>query len=196
VDIKRSWLVQLVSEEVQLALREFSHGDGEPKKKKGKRPETKDAGEEPSKKSKAEKPKSPKSAPPPGDAAAEVDEPVEDPVAMGDGEYDTDAEDELSGDEELPGDADVAADNADASSDEDDALDGDGDAGTDIDGEVAEQIMGRVVENLTLEPESDLMAGCREIVLTFSDSPDILRMLVDKVGNIVFFLNGQPYDRP
>ena len=198
MEIKRSFLIQLVAEEVQNALREFSHGDGETKKKsKGKRPETKDASDEPSKKRGPGRPKGSKNkdAPPPGDSAADAaEDPVQDPVAMGDGEYGMDDED----DTELPGDEEMAADNADADADEMDAIDPEGDAGTeeDVDSPVNDQVAGRTVESITLEPESQLLPGAREIVLTFGDSPDVLRILVDDVGNIVFNLNGQNHDIP
>jgi hypothetical protein len=196
VDIKRSFLVQLVAEEVQKALQEFSHGDNEPKKKKGKRPETKDASDEPSKDAKAPKakdepPQGPKSSPPVGDDPA-AEEPVEDPVAKGDGTYDDE--------EGLPGDDEMAADDVDADADEQDALDADGDAGEDgAEGEINDQISGRTVQSLqslSLEPESELLPGSREVVFTFSDSPDVLRVLVDDVGNIVFSWNGKLTDYP
>lgn len=187
MDIKRSYLIRLVAEEVRTALQEFSHGENEAKKKKGKRPETSDASDEPSKDEK------------PSKDAKPVDEPPsEDPVAKGDGSYDTDGEDEIDADpDELPGDDEMAADNADAAEDEADALDADGDAGQDAaSGAINDQIAGRTVKSIALEPDSDLIPGSREIVLSFSDSPDILRVLVDDVGNIVFSWNGDLYDYP
>jgi hypothetical protein len=193
VDIKRSYLVRMVAEEVRAALQEFSNEDKPKKKGKGGgRPETKDAGEEPSKAGPKAGPKGPKSSPP-------VDEPPsEDPVAKGDGEYDTSGEDEIDADAgELPGDDEMAADDAGAEEDEADALDSDGDADQDgASGEINDQISGRTVQSISLEPESDLVPGSREIVLTFSDSPDVLRMMVDDVGNIVFSWNGKLFDYP
>lgn len=177
----------MVAEEVRAAISELAEAD-EAKKKgkkaKGERPQTKDASDEPTK-PQAEPPKGPKGAPPPGENGAGI----EDPVAQGE----PDDEDDL----ELPGDDEMADDNADAEEDEQDAIDSDGDAGEEeAEGEVAQAIQGLSVQSLTVEPESELLPGSKEIVFTFNDSPDVLRILVDNVGNVVFSWNGQLHDIP
>lgn len=195
MEIKRSDLVRMVAEEVRAVFREFSSGDDEkpdkdekPKKKSkgGGRPETKDASDEPTKKKAKDEPGVPKGSPPPGENAAGI----EDPVAAGDGEDDPE-------DMDLPGDDEMADDNVDAEEDEEDALDADGDADEDgAAGEINDAISGLSVQSLTIEPESLLLPGSKEVVLTFNDTPDVLRILVDQVGNVVFSWNGQLHDIP
>jgi len=185
----------MVAEEVRAALREFSSTEDEAAKKKpkkkdskgGGRPETKDAADEPTK-GKSQPPDVPKASPPPGENGAGL----EDPVAQGDEDTDPIPGD----DEELPGDDEMADDQMDAAEDEDDAIDPEGDAGEDEEGEVAQAIQNLSVQSLTIEPDSALLPGSEEIVFTFNESPDVLRILVDNVGNVVFSWNGQLHDFP
>lgn len=199
MEIKRSDLVRMVAEEVRAALREFNEAeekkpekDGPKKKDKGgKRPETKDASDAPSGRGPGRPPGSKNKdkepgVPPPGDNAAGA----EDPVAKGDGE-------EPPEDVGLPGDEEMADDNVDAEDDEQDALDGEGDADEEgTSGEINDAIQGLSVQSITIEPESLLLPGSKEVVLTFNEAPDVLRILVDQVGNVVFSWNGQLHDIP
>lgn len=57
-------------------------------------------------------------------------------------------------------------------------------------GEIAGELTGKTIQSITMEPKSKVMPGAQEIVLTFSQIPEPLRILVTKTGQVKFFYKG------
>lgn len=87
-----------------------------------------------------------------------------------------------------------APDDADPS--DDDALDTDGDAGEEPSGAIANDITGKSVQGISIEPDSKILPGAREVVLTFQESTDALHILVTPTGQMKFFWRGGLHDMP
>ena len=82
--------------------------------------------------------------------------------------------------------------------------DGEDDADTDLDalqageeppseeeeGTVAGELSGKTVEHIEVDEDSKIMPGATEIVFTFRENPDALRILVTKTGQIKYFYRG------
>lgn len=83
-----------------------------------------------------------------------------------------------------------------SSEDEDDAIDADGDAGEDPSGAVNNEVAGKVVQAVTIEPNSKVLPGAKEVVISFSDSTDALRILVTATGQVKFFWRNSIHDLP
>ncbi len=80
--------------------------------------------------------------------------------------------------------------------DDSDAIDADGDAGEDPSGAVNNEVSGKIIQAITIEPESKILPGAKEILLSFSDTTDGLRILVTATGQVKFFWRGQLHDLP
>lgn len=180
--INRRQLAEIITQEVrnrliELAEAESEGGDGSGKRKRPKKPSTADAEDSPS----------PRGEPPPGPGAerpedeSEPDEPEGDPEGS---------------DDNASGDA------AGASDDAEDALDPEGDAAEDPTGAVNNEIAGKVIQAVTIEPQSKILPGAKEVVITFGDSSDALRILISKAGHdeegppVKFFWRGHLHDLP
>jgi len=85
---------------------------------------------------------------------------------------------------------------AEASDDEEDAVDADGDAGEEPTGAVNDELSGKTVQAITVEPKSKVLPGSKEVVMTFNESTDALRILITPTGMVKFFYRGQLYDLP
>jgi hypothetical protein len=175
--IDRHQLAEIITQEVRYRLTELAEaeaegGDGSGKRKRPKKPSTADAEVSPS----------PKGQPPVGPGMEPEDDGTE--------------PDEPEDDAEPPDDA------ADASGDADDALDGEGDAGEDPTGAVNNEVAGKVIQAVTIEPQSKILPGAKEVVITFGDSSDALRILISKAGHddegppVKFFWRGHIHDLP
>ena len=79
---------------------------------------------------------------------------------------------------------------------DDEGLDQAGDAGEDPSGAINNEIAGKSVQALTIEPSSKVLPGAKEVVLTFSDSTDALRILITSTGQVKFFWRGELRDLP
>lgn len=152
--INRKQLAEIIASEVRARLVELAddsdEGDGgDGKRKRPKKPSTADAEDSPS----------PRGEGPPG--------PIVDPQRDSD-----------PGSGPQPADPNGTDDDAavDSSDDESDALDPDGDAGEDPTGAVNNDIAGKVVQAVTIEPHSKILPGAKEVVITFGDSSDALRI--------------------
>jgi hypothetical protein len=87
-----------------------------------------------------------------------------------------DESDELpAGDE--PADDDLEADLAGEEPDEED-------------GTVGGEIAGKTIDSITLEEDSKILPGATEVVVTFRENPDALRLLVTKTGKMKIFYKG------
>jgi hypothetical protein len=52
---------------------------------------------------------------------------------------------------------------------------------------LSNELVGKTVQSMTMEPSSKLLPGAQEIVLTFNEITDPLRILVGKTGKVSFF---------
>ena len=77
-----------------------------------------------------------------------------------------------------------------------DAIDPAGDAGTESSGQVNRDIEGKSIQSITREDESKILPGAKEVVLTFAQSTEPLRILVTATGRIAFFWRNQMFDVP
>jgi len=57
-------------------------------------------------------------------------------------------------------------------------------------GKISDDVVGKRVQSLTLDPESKMMPGATEIVVQFESSPHPLRILISKSGMIKYFYKG------
>jgi hypothetical protein len=53
-----------------------------------------------------------------------------------------------------------------------------------------DELSGKTVQSITMEPKSKMMPGAIEIVLTFDQTPDPFKILVGKSGKVVFYYRG------
>lgn len=84
---------------------------------------------------------------------------------------------------EVPEDEEADEDLSDEVADSEDADDVTG-------GEIADKIEGKTIQSITMEPKSKTLPGAQEIVLTFREIPDPLKILILKNGTVKFFLKG------
>lgn len=71
-----------------------------------------------------------------------------------------------------------------------DATDGEEEADEVTGGKIADQLTGKTVQSISMEPKSKLLPGAQEIVVTFDQIPDPLRILVNKSGQVKFYFKG------
>lgn len=57
-------------------------------------------------------------------------------------------------------------------------------------GEIAQELTGKTIQSLTMNPKSKMMPGAQEIVLTFNEVTDPLKIFVTKTGAVKFFYKG------
>lgn len=57
-------------------------------------------------------------------------------------------------------------------------------------GKIADDVTGKTVQSLTMEPKSKTLPGAQEIVITFREIPDPLKILITKTGGVKFFFKG------
>jgi hypothetical protein len=57
-------------------------------------------------------------------------------------------------------------------------------------GTVAGEIANKTVESISMEEDSKIMPGASEVVVTFKESPDALRLLITKSGRVKIFYKG------
>lgn len=81
-------------------------------------------------------------------------------------------------------------------SDDTAAIDADGDAGEEPSGAVNDEVSGKTVQAVTIEAQSKILPGAKEVVLAFNETTDPLRILVTPTGMVKFFWRGQLHDLP
>lgn len=162
----------MIAEELRPYL--VSEDDGE-KKKTPKKPETADAN--------ADSKSDPKATPGAGSKRQK------DAMPVGTNPADTDGMDDSDPGPMDPEEAD------DADEDEADALDQDG-SGAEPTGAVNSELSGKTVQAITIEPKSKVLPGAKEVILTFNETTDSLRILVTGTGQVKFFYRGQLHDLP
>lgn len=167
--IKRRILEQLVKEELAKHLKSLLEkgGEDEGDKKPGvtdadkdKKKKDKDVAPADSKPVKTQDDKKPKDAP--EDDSDELPEiPAEDDPA--DDEIEQDVE-EPEEDEEEVGKSPVT--------------------------DISDELEGKSVQSITVEPKSKVVPGASEVVLTFDQITDPLRIIITKTGEVKFFFRG------
>lgn len=172
MQIKRSVLHTIVLQEIANRVKELREADEE--KKDDKPVEVSDADGD--KKDKEKKDKNAK-----GDGAKVEPQKSAEPKNTAEPKGKKPAGQELPAAEE-PADAELEKDAA-----EDDGVE---DAAEVTGGAIADQVAGKTVQSITMEPKSKVMPGAQELVITFSQIPDPLRVLVTKTGEVKFFFKG------
>jgi hypothetical protein len=118
------------------------------------------------------------------EAAPEEQMPVDSPAPEADGEVPLpDAAGGEEGDGELPTGDEPADDDLEAD------VAGDEESGAEP-GTVAYELEDKTIESVSMEEDSKIMPGATEIVLSFRETPDALRLLVTKTGKIKIFYKG------
>lgn len=56
--------------------------------------------------------------------------------------------------------------------------------------DISDELTGKTVQSITMDPKSKLMPGAQEIVITFKEIPDPLRILLTKSGRTAFYYKG------
>lgn len=76
------------------------------------------------------------------------------------------------------------------------AIDPDGTGGEEGSGAVNDYLSGKTVQAISIEPESKVLPGAKEVIVSFNETTDALRILVTTTGQVKFFLRGQLHDIP
>ena len=92
--------------------------------------------------------------------------------------------------EPAPKEVDVGADEADAPLEKDVATGGE-DAANVTGSELSKDLENKTVQSLTMQPKSKILPGAQEIEIQFSNSPDPLKILINKTGTVKFFYKNQ-----
>lgn len=172
MEIKRGVLAAIVVEEVRRRLAELveaddgSEDEDPPKKKGSKKPST---------------------------ASADMEQPRKGPTSAGP-KANTGSPDVSSPD--LDQDASPDGPAVDGDQPDPDAVDSDGDGGEDATGAVNDEVSGKTVQAVTIEPKSKVLPGAKEVVIAFNESTDTLRILCTPTGTVKFFWRGQLFDIP
>lgn len=77
-----------------------------------------------------------------------------------------------------------------------DAVDKDGDAGEDPSGAVSDELSGKTVQAISIDPRSKVLPGAKAVIVTFNETTDSLQILVTGTGEVKFFWKNQLYDLP
>jgi hypothetical protein len=129
--------------------------------KKGKKPDQQTADQEPAK------------VTPPGGGP----DPIQSAPPIDGGMNDTDGEpDPVSPDDPTDGQG----------PDDAEALDADGTGGEKPSGAVNKEVSGKTVQAISIEPKGVNLAGSKEVVLTFNETQDSLRIIVTETGQVKF----------
>ena len=173
--ITRQRLAEMIAEEVRQRLRELAKDDGEGGKSRRKptKPETSSADQE----------DQPAGA---GPGGPETD--------IGSPDVSRSAPDGEDPNDDPAGPA-VDGSQPDPESEED-ALDTDGDSGDEPSGAVNDEVSGKTVQAISIEPKSRVLPGAKEVIISFNESTDTLRILVTGTGLVNFFWRGQIHDLP
>lgn len=87
---------------------------------------------------------------------------------------------------EQPDGDDPADDDLEDETDAEDTEEKEDDAKT----KLGDQLAGKSIQSMTQEPKSKVLPGAQEIVLTFANSTEPLRILVTKTGQVKFYYSG------
>ena len=93
--------------------------------------------------------------------------------------------------EEKPNDLPVQ-DETEADKDlEKDVVDQDAEDAEDVTGgKISDKITGKRIQSVTMEPKSRTLPGAQEVVITFNEIPEPLKILITKTGQVKFHFKG------
>ena len=57
-------------------------------------------------------------------------------------------------------------------------------------GKISSTVVGKTIQSISLEPKSKILPGAKELVITFDQLTDPLRVLITSRGEIKFFFRG------
>lgn len=57
-------------------------------------------------------------------------------------------------------------------------------------GSIASELHGKTLESIEMDEDSKMMPGATEVVLTFKETADALRIMITKTGRVKFFFRG------
>lgn len=57
-------------------------------------------------------------------------------------------------------------------------------------GKISSTVVGKTVQSISLEPKSKILPGAKELVVTFDQITDPLRVLIAKTGEVKFYFRG------
>jgi hypothetical protein len=180
--ITRRKLAEMIEHEVRAHLSAVLEADDDKKGgKKSKKPTTAAADNEPTQ----------PNAPADGGGV----EPIASSPPIDGGMNDQEGESEDADGDGMPDPSSV--DPTDGEGEDDaDAIDPEGDGGEEPSGAVNDELSGKTVQAITIEPKSKVLPGAKEVVITFNESTDALRILVTSTGTVKFFWRGQLHDIP
>ncbi len=176
--MKRSQLERIVKEELLKHLSE-QLTEGEPKKAEvqdgdeDKKSKEKDGG-------KGEKGKT--------EPQADVDNLTTKPKTTGKPAGEPGAEEGEPEEQELeaePADDELEADVADPEAEEEEE-----DAEEDGQSDISDDITGKTIQSITMEPKSKMMPGAQEVNITFKEVTDTLKILITKTGSVKWYWRG------
>jgi hypothetical protein len=75
--------------------------------------------------------------------------------------------------------------------DDAEAIDADGEGGAEPSGAVNQELSGKTVQAITIEPESMNLPGAKEVVISFAETKDTLKIIISATGEVKF---GWPCD--
>src|SRR5579863_6034266 len=122
-----------------------------------------------------------------GDPESEVELPRDNPPQRDD---DSPPPEEQPPPEEPGEDAEDQADQ-----NRDDAIDADGDAGQEP-GRINHDLEGKSVQSISVEEDSKILPGAKEVILAFAQGTEPLRILCTPTGRVSFFWRNQMFDMP
>lgn len=180
--IKRSTFIRIVKEELNRHLRSISEvrerptDDEEPKEKQSKGAKPPENDEEP--RQKLQKPSGKPEAPMKGGKEPSKAPPPKKGPELPPGEEPEDEKPEVP-DEVDPADEEMPDEEPDDES-----------------GGIADEITGKTVQSLTINPKSKVLPGAKEVIFTFNEVSDPLKLLLTQTGQIKFFYRGKLSDLP
>lgn len=82
------------------------------------------------------------------------------------------------------------------SSEDDEAIDTSGESGKNPSGAVNNDVSGKTIQAITIEPKSKILPGAKEIIISFGETTDPLRILATPTGAVKFYWRGGLHDLP
>lgn len=79
---------------------------------------------------------------------------------------------------------------------DDEGIDSAGNAGEEPSGAVNNEVSGKTVQAVTIEPQSKILPGAKEVIISFTESTDALRVIVTATGQVKFFWRNSLHDIP
>ena len=55
---------------------------------------------------------------------------------------------------------------------------------------LSNELSNKIIQSITFEPKSKIIPGAQEVVLTFGDTPDPFKILIQKTGKIAYYYRG------